>query len=56
MSIHDDLLEYERESRRKREQVQRLAVRYNIMDAIASLPQGHPAATMLEEALALLEE
>ena len=56
MSVHDDLLKQEREDRRKRDERQRLITRYNVREAIASLPEGHPAATKLEEALALLEE
>lgn len=55
MSVHDDLLAREREDREKRAQRQTLIARYNVREAIQSLPEGHPAANKLVEALALLE-
>ncbi len=56
MSVHDDLLAAERADRLKRDERQRLITRYNIREAMQSLPEGHPAATKLEEALTLLED
>lgn len=54
--VHEMLLAQERDERIARENRQRLITRYNIREAAKSLPEGHPAAKKLAEALALLEE
>lgn len=53
---HNDLLAMEREDRQRRSQHKKRVTRGYVKEALDRLPEGHPAASKLVEALALMED